>query len=374
MWEDGNAETDNSNQAHNATDPNRPRNARIIDFSQVDVAQKYVGDTVTFQWDVQTEGTVYINDIPVPDGATSQQFTLQQAGVKRFKLTVDDYGDILTETLEVKVHPVPEFNLTQDVTKLRKGKGEHATIKWNIRNATSAVWRTSEQDVTVALDAYRRVAPEVSTAYLLVATGLDGIREFTQVVNVDVFPEAIVQFQADKLIVLPRGPITLSWDVQNADRIELTTFGPSTQVEPAGQLQVEFDDKALFNLREGVFTLTVTDKFDTRNHDITVRVFPLPLIRTLLVPMPHIEKNVKVALHLQRKNIQVNLHIDTFPVTVAKNPDVVQTGPFIPTGHFHKLAFGAQWLIINRGHTGWLHTIPYNVAKITHYIKSHISA
>lgn len=295
--------------------PDNPR-IRFVTFEGNPI--KYKDESVTFHWDVVDSQRVFINDIEVPTNSTSYQYQLAEAGLKDFVLRIENGGNQRTETLQIKVIETPEFNIEQSCNKLRKEKGESCVIKWNVQNVLLLKLKCGDSEEEIEKSAERSVSPSSSTDYKFEAIGLDGERVFSYTARVDVFEESSVLFEVDKNITLPHVPIKLSWDVKNASEVELTGFGT---VDHIGEEIIECD-------REKVFTLKVTDVFGTSEYHQRIKMYPLPLIRSILVPTPKIERSLKVETHLEQKHLQVNIN-----VCMAFIPDFagIKADVFVPT-------------------------------------------
>lgn len=309
---------------------------RINSFSFDGPPIRYKDESVTFRWDVRDAQRIFINDEEVPLSSSSFTYPLSSAGLRNFILKIENSGIQKTERIQLKVLETPVFNVEQSAKKLRKGKAESCTIRWDIQNAQS-VKLIADGVENNSLASECTVSPEESSDYRFEAVGLDGERVFSHIVSVGVFEQSEVSFEADKNFTLPRVPIKLSWDVKNASRIELTDYGT---VEQSGEKIIECD-------REKVFTLKVTDAFGTIEYHQRIKMYPLPLIRSILVPTPKIERNLNVETHLEQKHIQVDI-----TVNMATIPDFngIKADVFVPTIPFHQLEFSPKknwWQKIN---------------------------
>ena len=303
-----------------------PDDPRINSFTFEGNPIRYNDESVTFHWDVIDSQRIYINDIEVPVNSTSYQYRLSEVGLKDFVLRIENGGNQKTETLQIKVIETPEFNVVQSCNKLRKGKNESCLIKWDIQNARSLKLKFGNTVEEIENFAERSVSPDSSTDYKFEVIGLDGERVFSYTVRVDVFEESTVLFEVDKNITLPHVPIKLSWDVKNASEVDLSGYGI---VDYKGEEIIDCD-------REKVFTLKVTDVFGTTEYHQRIKMYPLPLIRSILVPTPQIERELKVETHFEQKHLQVNIKVN-----MAKIPDFagIKADVFVHCIDFHKLSF-----------------------------------
>ena len=300
-----------------------PEDPRINSFTFDGNPIRYKDESITFKWDVQDAERIFINDIEVPSSSSTYSYPLSDVGLQNFVLRIENGGNHKTENLQIKVLDVPAFNIEQSKDKLRKGKNEECVIKWDIQNIQSAKLISDGTEETVNAGE-RTVSPDSSTDYKFEAIGLDGERVFSYTVRVDVFEESTVLFEVDKNITLPHVPIKLSWNVKNASEVELSGFGV---VDHIGEEIIDCD-------RERVFTLKVTDVFGTTEYHQRIKMYPLPLIRSILVPTPQIERNLKVETHFEQRHLQVNIKVN-----MAKIPNYagIKANVFVPTIPIHPI-------------------------------------
>lgn len=300
-----------------------PEDPRINSFTFDGNPIRYKDESVTFKWEVLDAERIFINDIEVPASSSTYSYPLSDVGLQNIVLRIENGGNHKTENLQIKVLDVPAFNIEQSKDKLRKGKNEECVIKWDIQNIQS-VKLISDGTEEIDNVGERTVSPDSSTDYKFEAIGLDGERVFSFTVRVEVFEESTVLFEVDKNITLPHVPIKLSWDVKNASEVELSGFGV---VDHIGEEIIDCD-------RERVFTLKVTDVFGTTEYHQRIKMYPLPLIRSILVPTPQIERNLKVETHFEQKHLQVNIKVN-----MAKIPNFagIKANVFVPTIPIHQI-------------------------------------
>ena len=300
-----------------------PEDPRINSFTFDGNPIRYKDESVTFKLEVQDAERIFINDIEVPASSSTYSYPLSNVGLQNFVLRIENGGNQKAENLQIKVLDVPTFNIEQSKDKLRKGKNEECVIKWDIQNIQSVklISDGTEEIVNVG---ERTVSPDSSTDFKFEAIGLDGERIFSYTVRVDVFEESTVLFEVDKNITLPHVPIKLSWNVKNASEVELSGFGV---VDHIGEEIIDCD-------RERVFTLKVTDVFGITEYHQRIKMYPLPLIRSILVPTPQIERDLKVETHFEQKHLQVNIKVNT-----AKIPNYagIKADVFVPTIPIHQI-------------------------------------
>lgn len=301
-----------------------PEDPRIHSFTFDGNPIRYQDEIVTFRWNVQDAVRVLLNGEELSPNSSSHNLQLSSSGLQDFVLRVENGGIHQTQTVQLKVLETPNFNVEQSRDKLRRGKNEQCIIKWNISNAESVRLRYDNKEETVDNVSELTVSPDETKEYTLDAVGIDGNRHFEYIIKIEVFDEAIVEFEVDKNITLPHVPIKLSWNVQNAGEVELVGFG-----------NVDFTGEKIFDIdREHVYTLKVTDAFGINEYKQSIKMYPLPLIRSIMVPTPKINQTLNVETHFEQKNIQVDIHVNT-----GKIPDItgIKTDVFVPLIPFHEL-------------------------------------
>ena len=301
-----------------------PEEPRIHNFSFEGNPIRYKNEIVKFRWNVQDAVRVLLNGEELSTDSSSHNVRLSSTGLQNFVLRVENGGIHQTQTIQLKVLETPDFNVEQSLFKLKRGKNEQCLIKWNVTNAANIRLRYDNIDEAVSNISKLTVSPEETKEYILDAVGIDGNRHFEYVIKVEVFDESTVKFNVDKNITLPHVPIKLSWDVQNAAEVELIGYG---QVAFSGEKILDID-------REQVYILKVTDAFGVNEYTQRIQMYPLPLIRSIMVPTPKINQTVIIDTNFEQKILQVKINVNT-----CKIPDFegIKADVFVPSIRFHDL-------------------------------------
>lgn len=107
-----------------------------------------------------------------------------------------------------------------------------------------------------------------------------------QTIHVKVIKRAIIQsFKAERLFSYPNLPITITWDVENAKQIFLDKYG---EVNHKGSIEVKPGD-------DTTYTLKAQDTFGVVECSLTIKMLPLPAIKSILIPAPKIEENLAIS-------------------------------------------------------------------------------
>ena len=143
---------------------------------------------------------------------------------------------------------------------------------------------------------------------------IDNKTTFTEHLEIGVYDEAEVKFKANKNFSYPQLPIVLSWDVKNALKVELDGIG---EMPHTGTKIVE-------PTRNTIYRLYVTDEFGITAYNVDIRLFPLPQIKSLLVPTPKIENNLSITI--QQPHLSAGVEFPQINIKFA-NMEI----PFLPS-------------------------------------------
>lgn len=124
----------------------------------------------------------------------------------------------------------------------------------------------------------------------------------------------IVYFKADRETIISGIDVTLSWEIEGADEIEINEgIG---KVGANGTLTLK--PQSYRN-----YKITATNKFGTDERKIEIVTFPTPILESLKIPMPDFTSRVNLnPIQISSPKIDVSIKINSL---ISKNP--VFTGP-----------------------------------------------
>lgn len=126
-------------------------------------------------------------------------------------------------------------------------------------------------------------------------------------INIKVIQRAIIKvFQADRNFSYPNLPIKLSWEVENSKDVSLNDSGVN---KSKGYVEV-------FPGTDTIYTLKARDSFGEVQKTLSIQMLPLPAIKSILMPMPDIEKNLAIAYN--PPNLKVNVPVPSFESSLVK--------------------------------------------------------
>lgn len=274
----------------------------------------FKGDIAHLTWNVVDAEQVILDGEDIPDQIFSHDTECDNTGIRTFELVATNSCGETRKQFNLSVIDKPQFNIQCSKPKLRKGKRETCEIKWEIRFAHEVYLLYKDVKEKIASADALRVSPEETAEYVFEALAIDNKTVFTERITIGVFEEAVVEFKADKMYSYPQIPIVLSWDVKNALKVELDDFG---EMPHNGTKIVE-------PTRNTVYRLYVTDEFGIKPYNVEIRLFPLPQIKSLLVPTPKLVHNLSVTVQQPRIITEVK-----FPQINIKYANMET--PFVPS-------------------------------------------
>ncbi len=246
----------------------------------------YKGDEAVLTWEVENYTNIYLNKKELPKDAKTH--TERPTTNTTFYLEVINGLYKAFSDFKIKVVNEPNISFKLSSNKISKGANESTTLKWYIQNALEAFLVTDEEEEKITFNDKRIVSPNATTTYTLKVIGLDGIRTFTKNQTLYVLPKCSIDFKADKLFTLPNVPIVLSWYIKHAKSIELKGYG---NVNPIDNKVVEIE-------KDTEFELKVQDPFGIHTKKLRIRLLPLPVINSIMVPTPEISTKVIVQANI----------------------------------------------------------------------------
>lgn len=278
-----------------------------------------VGQSYKLTWEVNDASRVYLNGKNIPAMVCECEVRPLHIGLKSYELKVENGLKTVAAKLSVNVVENVRIEVGLSLKKLRKRKMQASLLQWDVQNAKKVTLETTDGDSElIPLNGEKKCSPNVSTTYTIKAMALDGITEVSKSVSIGVFAESEVLFKADKTFTFKEVPVTLSWNVKNAKSVSL-----ENETVPLVGKKVVTTDK------EKCYVLEVEDEFGTKQVPLTIKTIPLPQIKTVLLPLPKLEKTVQVQHNIPAPKVELNvqmqeLSVDMQGVNVNLNPAAIK--------------------------------------------------
>jgi serine/threonine protein kinase len=276
----------------------------LLNFLSISKNEILSGENVVFAWSADNTISVEIETIGTFSSIDKKSFKPTKNAT--YKIIFKGYYGQLIEYREIKVIPAPKFKeFLSEHIKLKKG--DTTFLIWNIENITEAKLIGAENDsFVISKTGKQTIKPEQTTVYKIEVTALDGKTIIEKYLTVEVFEEGQISFfKADRQFIFPTIPTTLSWEVNNALKVEIEGLG---NFQLSGQTTVQ-------PTVDTTYKLMVTDNFGSITRDLQIKMLPLPVIEKLLIPSPNIisQSTINIALPNYTSNTKV------LPKVVALN-------------------------------------------------------
>lgn len=154
-------------------------------------------------------------------------------------------------------------------------------------------------------------------------------------------PPEIKYFKADKEVLIQGSEITIEWEVENT-------------------LDVEINNNIGKVLSKDKLTIKPTDNFeyiikaigfnDTIEKKLNIMVFPTPIIKSIQVPSPTIEKEMNIAINIpQFPNIELGINKIQSSLNIQFQPTINESNFTNQTPMFNELDDDFQFINKNTG-------------------------
>ncbi|MGJ8695367.1 MAG: LamG-like jellyroll fold domain-containing protein [Verrucomicrobiaceae bacterium] len=215
-------------------------------------------------------------------------------------VVMDDLGNGMKMSTIPGNPVVTSFTVTPEVIFL----GETVTFGWDVDNATSV---NIDQGVGAVANPSGTLefSPTETATFTLTATNGNG-SSFGEV-NVTVIPEPVIdRFEATPTAIFVGEPVELAWDVQNFNTLEIDQE-VGVVSGPGGTVTVSPTETT-------TYTFTATNDTTSSTAEVTIRVFPTPPPRELLLHWPLDEGEGTTTADLAGTNPGVFLETGGSPV------------------------------------------------------------
>lgn len=177
------------------------------------------GSTIRVEWDVDNVETLSLNGVDV-SGRSSYNYEISN---NNHTINLVAKSGNVTVSKELHLKPsscakVLNFRSSNDTIT----SGQHVKLKWSVKDAHHVLLKSGGVDLNVTNQEEITLNPTKTTEYTLVAYSIDENVRDEKSIKVTVVSEVEIEsFTIDKSSIAETMPIVLSWNVQNADRIEL---------------------------------------------------------------------------------------------------------------------------------------------------------
>jgi serine/threonine protein kinase len=245
----------------------------------------FKGVESTVKWDIENVSSQFLNSHQMDPSVRKSKMTFEHDG--ELVLTVKNGLHTVDKRLIVKTVERPKIVFNSGKKKLRKTASgvESVILSWSVDYAYKVELKANNKVLSnKTSEKGFFVSPKSDTTYELLVVGLDKSTQFTKSIGIKVREPASIVFESDKQYTLPGVPVKLRWKATHCSKVILE----QKEVANSGSMIVTPDE-------EKQYTLVVEDEFGETTKTLLIRMLPLPIVKSLMVPVPKIEKNLSIS-------------------------------------------------------------------------------
>jgi hypothetical protein len=220
----------------------------------------------------------------------------------------------------IKKGKIIDFDESSDILitffagKTRVDAGENVNLEWKVENATDV--SISIIGKNLALSGTHQVKIQQDTTFVLTATDGEYTKTKTVFIRTIRHPK-IHSFKASEQGIVRGVPLTLSWSVEQAIKVEID--------QGIGKVDLN-GKKEVSPVKDVFYTLTAYGETQDITATVKVIVFPLPTVTNIAIPMPT-KIQLEADIELTATGVPTSLQLNTL-----KN-DIIQRVPKIKLLH-----------------------------------------
>lgn len=249
----------------------------IIDFKADKKSINSSEEEVTFSWKQSKGNKIYINDILV--NGLNHKMNFKDSTIVKLKI-VNEFGESTNEiNIQAnKIEPIIRY-FKSDI--LERIDLTPVILSWDT-NHTKKVRITEIIDDLEAFGS-QEIEPEENKKIILTAIG-NFDEEVHAEIDIKVISPEIVEFKYEINIEKGIDNIDLYWKTENTNQVNISPRIGSSAIN--GQISIGIVDKT-------EFTLTAIGYFGRVEKVIETQPFPIPLIKTMLIPTPSFNQKIQ---------------------------------------------------------------------------------
>jgi plastocyanin len=283
------------------------------DINKIEI---FENENITLSWEVLYAKRITISGLGKIPLKGNRTILLRRDTT--YILTVQDYKNNIYETeqkFSIKVIPLPTIDFQCDKSQIEPG--DVVTFRWMTRHICKVELSKDNLITNVTNRTDYSVRLTKNTNFKLIATALDNKTTIEKEIEIKVFPKPEIKyFKVSPEVVISSQPVTLSWKVENAKKIEINNG--------VGEVSAEDTKISLYD-NNTLYKLTATGEISIVTKEVAVTVFPTPVIESLLVPMPDFESRINlnpIKISSPKTDVSINIPDFNFNPPQFTKPDV----------------------------------------------------
>jgi len=250
---------------------------KIINFGSNE-KEVLKGKAIELSWNIENYDKISINN-GVGNVTGKHSISVSPTNTTTYKLIAENAFDKTENELTVAVLPLPkikEFRSKQQ--KIEHGK--ETQIVWDIDNAEKIELHWLGNMEIVPNKGEKTISPTDHTNYKLIITALDGVTKEEKEITVQVFKRVeIKSFVSDLDFVVETLPVKLSWEIDNASSVTLSS-NMQSDIDVTGKSEIEISPK-----RTAIFSLKANNElFSVNSSQIKIEVQNIPTFNPSIIP------------------------------------------------------------------------------------------
>lgn len=324
----------------------RNRNSpEIVTFECQNGNKVIVGKESVLNFQITHAAHLAINGKEINPNDTQYVIKPDKVERKIYTIEASNWYEKKSKDLALDIMAAPSVDLKISKKKIRRGKNEQCVITWNVQNLQSPrlIEEAGNWSEDINSTGSKSIRTNKNTQYKIIGIMLDGVSKYeSQAVTVFVFDESQTVFTADKKFSFASIPITLKWETKYAKKVSLDGH----DVEKSGTFVLSHGI-----VKDRIFTLRVEDEFGVNEEKVLVKLLPLPIVKSLLVPTPSlsVKIDVKTTIPVPMSAIELTSKFSSFVhipvVELSQNKIVPIKTPTVPQFTLPK---SIRWWQFNR--------------------------
>jgi len=272
----------------------------IINFNanKIEILQ---GKSIELSWNVENADTILLNN-GIGNLTGKKSLSVSPIQTTTYQLIAENAFDKSEEEINITVLPLPiikEFRHKQQ--KIEHGK--ETQIVWDIDNAEKIELHWLGNMEIVPNKGEKTISPTDHTNYKLIITALDGVTKEENQITVQVFKRVeIKSFVSDLDFVVETLPVKLSWEIENASIVTLSS-NMQSDIDVTGKNEIMITSK-----KTSYFYLKASNELFSQNSEqIKIEVQNIPVFNPSVIPRLPQGKDLIPSFDLDFNNISDNI-------------------------------------------------------------------
>lgn len=259
------------------------------------------GNSIELTWDIENFDKISINN-GIGNVTGKNSISITPNHTQTYKLVAENAFNKSERELTITVLLLPkikEFRSKQQKLEFEK----ETQLVWDIENAEKIELHWMGNMEIIPNKGDKTFSPSEHTNYKLIVTALDGITKEEREITVQVFKKVeIKSFFSDLDFVVESLPIKLSWEIDNASSITLSS-NIQSDIDVTGMNEIEIIPK-----KTAVFYLKANNElFSINSPQLKIEVQNIPTFNPSIIPRLPSGKELIPSFEINFKGLANNI-------------------------------------------------------------------